>query len=223
MTMQHRTQADFARYSDEELYNPDNVYWSEEERAAAKAEKKRREDAKLSEQERIAQERAATLKAAKNAVPYSEELATEICGRISAGELLINVCAEPDMPTVKRCNEWLKLHSDFKALYDESIQDRLLIFEEELIQISDFMKDDFKTVIKNGKERRVVDPEVIARAKLRVESRFRYLRAYKPERWGETSTIITKSVDDFDGLSLDELDAKIGELSGNNEAVRSVA
>ena len=40
--------------------------------------------------------------------PYDEDLAQEICERISAGELLIEICNELHMPTVRRCNQWLK-------------------------------------------------------------------------------------------------------------------
>lgn len=65
---------------------------------------------------------------------------------------------------------------DFKALYDQSIRDRLTIFEEQIIQISDDMSKDYKTVMVKGKERRQIDPEVVARAKLRVDARFRYLK-----------------------------------------------
>jgi hypothetical protein len=125
----------------------------------------RRKEAKRLEQERIAKERAARLHAIKNAIPYSETLAAEICGRISDGELLLSICKEEKTPTVRRVNEWLKDHSDFKVLYDDAIKDRLTIFEEQIIEISDDMQNDFKTIVKNGKERRVVDPEVIARAK----------------------------------------------------------
>jgi hypothetical protein len=43
-----------------------------------------------------------------------------------------------------------------------------------------------------------VDPDVIARAKLRVDSRHKYLKAYKPERWGEQSTLNVKQDDSSD-------------------------
>jgi len=206
--------------------DPDRVFMGSNGEEKRKAYFRERNELKRRYEEQEESKANARLKreqAAKNAIPYSEELVTEICGRISAGELLINVCQESNMPTVKRCNEWLKMHSDFKALYDESIQDRLLILEEQSLQISDDIKNDFKTIVKNGKERRVVDPEVIARAKLRVESRFKYLRAYKPERWAEQSTLITKSVDECEGLSIEELDARIADLDAKNRHVRSAA
>jgi hypothetical protein len=40
--------------------------------------------------------------ARKDQIPYSETLAIEICGRISAGEFLISICKDEDMPTVQR-------------------------------------------------------------------------------------------------------------------------
>jgi hypothetical protein len=85
-------QFDFSHVPDEELYNPDRGFWQgkEAENAAWKAEMERRKEVKRQEQERIAQERAAKLHAIKNAIPYSEPLAAEICGRISDGELLFS-------------------------------------------------------------------------------------------------------------------------------------
>jgi hypothetical protein len=117
------------------------------------------------------------------------------------------------MPTVRLVNQWLKEHSDFAQLYESAIRDRLIIFEEQIIEISDGMQNDFKTVVKNGRERRVVDPEVIARAKLRVDSRYKYLKAYKPERWCESQTLNVKQDDNsMDNMSVDDLERKIADL-----------
>jgi hypothetical protein len=215
-------QFDFTHVPDEELYNPARVFWQgkDAENAAWKAEMARRKEVKRLEQERIVKERAARLHAIKNVIPYSEALATEICGRISDGELLLSICKEENTPTVRRVNEWLKDHSDFAQLYENAIRDRLIIFEEQTIEISDSMQNDFKTIVKNGKERRVVDPEVIARAKLRVDSRHKYLKAYKPERWGEQSTLnVNNTSDPVADMPLDELEKKIAELEHKDRVV----
>ena len=82
----------------------------------------------------------------KAAMAYSEPLALEICERISSGELLINICADEHMPTVRRCNQWLNESVEFKGLYGASINDRLNIFEEEIIQIADDAARDFKDI-----------------------------------------------------------------------------
>jgi hypothetical protein len=89
--------------------------------------------------------------------------------------------------------------------------------------IADDMKDDFKTVMKNGKEKRIVDPEVIARAKLRVECRFRFLKSGKPSKWGDVSTLITKSDDPNSAanLSAEELEKRLADLDVKGRVFRA--
>ena len=41
------------------------------------------------------------------------------------------------MPTVRKANTWLHEHTDFKILFEQSLQDRLTIFEEQIIQFPD--------------------------------------------------------------------------------------
>ena len=143
------------------LASEDNDRWH--------AERKQRERdhirSEKSRLERIEQERPAKRNAIKNVLPYSDALASEICERISIGELLLDICEDEHLPTMRRCNQWLKANHDFAALYKDSINDRLDVFQEEVIKIADDMKKDFKEVTRNGRTSRVVDPDVIARAK----------------------------------------------------------
>jgi hypothetical protein len=159
----------------------------------------------------------------KDKIEYTEELATEICERISAGELLINICRDSHMPTVRRCSNWLKSEADFQALYNIAIADRLTIFEEEVISIADDAARDMKEIIKSGKTIKVQDAEVIARAKLRVEVRFRHLKAGRPGKWGDSTTLITKSEDEnIAEMPLSELEKKIAELEHKDRVVKAV-
>ena len=172
----------------------------------------------MEESERIKAERNVR-QARRETLPYSEPLALEICERISAGELLINVCADEHLPTVRRVMQWLRENHDFNLLYKDSINDRLTIFEEEVIKIADDASRDFKDVLRNGRVIRVPDGEAIARAKLRVEVRFRHLKALKPSIWGETSTLNLKSSDpsDIDNMSIEELQKKMSDLEDRGE------
>jgi hypothetical protein len=187
-------------------------------------ERERREQERLkAEQEAIEEKRRLELFVFKSTLPYSDKLAEEICSRVASGELLTIICREDDMPTMRRCNQWLKERYEFQALMDMSKLDRLNCFEEEVIEIADSIKNDFKIVIKNGKEKRVVDPEVIARAKLRIEVRFRHLKSGKPSKWGDVQTLITKSDDpnDVSNMSTDELEKQIAEFNVKNRIVRA--
>jgi hypothetical protein len=160
----------------------------------------------------------------KEAIPYSDASAQEICERIAVGELLIDICLDEHMPTMRRCNQWLREHPEFSALYQSAVNDRLSVFEEEIIQIADDLRHDFKTVVKNGHEKRVPDPDMVARARLRIEVRFKHLKALRPQRWGEVSTVITKSDDAFDpsSMSADELERQIADIE-HKSGVRRAA
>jgi hypothetical protein len=158
---------------------------------------------------------------AKESLPFSEPIAVEICERIGSGELLINICADEHLPTVRRVTQWLRENNDFALLYKDSIGDRLTIFEEEVIKIADDASRDFRDVQRNGRTVRVIDRDAIARAKLRVEVRLKHLKAYKPSLWGEQSTLNVKSDPrDVDNMTSEELEKKIRDLEEKDEIIK---
>jgi hypothetical protein len=159
----------------------------------------------------------------KNTLQFSEPLAIEICERVSSGELLINICQDEHLPTVRRVTQWLRENSDFSLLYKDSINDRLTIFEEEVIKIADDASRDFRDVVRNGRTVRVLDGDAIARAKLRVEVRLKHLKAYKPALWGEQSTLNVKNSDqnDIDNMTQEELEKKITELETKESVMKA--
>ena len=180
---------------------------------------KRLEQAAKENEERAQRERVGHDQ--KNTLPFSEPIAIEICERVSSGELLINMCVDEHLPTVRRVTQWLRENNDFALLYKDSIGDRLTIFEEEVIKIADDASRDFREVVPNGRTVRVLDGDAIARAKLRVEVRLKHLRAYKPSLWNESSTLNVKSAgDDVADMSTEELERKIRDLEEKNESVK---
>src|SRR5579863_3801840 len=78
----------------------------------------RREQERLEDERRAAEAaRKAEVAALKNALPYSDDLAQEICERIAIGELLINICEDEHLPSMRRCNQWLRECPEFNTLY----------------------------------------------------------------------------------------------------------
>jgi hypothetical protein len=155
----------------------------------------------------------------KAAMLFDKNVALEICERVSAGELLLDICAHDRFPTVRRCIQWQRQNSDFAALYRESVNDRLDVFSEEIIKIADDSSRDLREVVRNGRTVRVGDGDMVARAKLRVEVRLKHLKALRPQIWGEQSTLITRSEDDCSNMSDEELMKKISELEDKNNIV----
>jgi hypothetical protein len=198
------------QYEDPEKQRSWEKFLEEEEKLHARADA-------IKEEERLKE-----VAKAKESFPFSEPLAIEICERISSGELLINMCADEHMPTVRRVTQWLRENQDFALLYKDSINDRLTIFEEEVIKIADDASRDFRDVVRNGRTVRVLDGEAIARAKLRVEVRLKHLKAYKPALWGEQSTLNVKSSDqnDLDNMTTEDLEKKIAEFDDKNSILK---
>jgi hypothetical protein len=119
-------------------------------------------------------------------------------------------------------NPMEKDHFDFAEMYRNAINDRLDIFEDEVVTIADDGSADIRIVTKGNKTTKVLDGEVISRAKLRVDVRKAHLKAYRPERWGEQSTINVNNNDAFDpaNMSTDELEKKLTELEEKGFAVK---
>jgi hypothetical protein len=205
------TAAKFAAMSDEELFSP-LTYW-EGEADSLKAERTKRKLIKEQEQARL-RERLKLLQQRKDALPYSDASATEICERIASGELLTVICLDEHLPTVRRCNQWLRDHGEFAALYQSALNDRLSVFEEQLVEIADSAARDFDEVKSKGSVRRVLDPGKNQAAKMRIEVRRLHLKAGKPQKWGDSATIITKSDDTFDpaGMSAETLESEIAAI-----------
>ena len=208
--------------------DPERIWWTE---VPGQAEAKRSYYAEKAELKRLYEIQEETKARAafkreqerKEAIPFSEAIAVEICNRVSAGEFLINICKDEEMPTVRSVTQWKKDRSDFKQLYDDAIKDRLDIFEDEVVTIADELERDFKLVKKAGKQVRVLDVEVISRAKLRVDVRKAHLKAYRPERWGEQSTLNVNNYDASDpaNMSTEELEKKLNDLEEKGSVIRA--
>ena len=179
-------------------------------KAQEKLEQKRREEV------------AARLLQQRDAMPYSDKLAQEISERISSGELLTVICNDPHMPTARNATRWLKSHNDFAALYNMALQDRLTIFEEQIVQLSDDRSKDVQRATASSSREKVQFVDPVQRAKLQIEVRMRHLRAGRPQKWGDVSTLVTKSEDPFDcdNLSSEEIERRIAEIERKEAIVR---
>ena len=110
-------------------------------------------------------------------------------------------------------------------LYRESVNDRLDVFEEAVLLIADDASRDFKEVVRNGRTVRVLDGGAIARAKLRVEVRFRHLKAGRPAKWGDVSTLNVRPADpnDVTNLSTEELERRLADVEVKDRIMKSAA
>jgi hypothetical protein len=72
---------------------------------------------------------------------FTDELAATICDRVSAGELLVNICAEDGMPSSTTFHRWTEERAAFREAYVRARRDQAEFFVEDMVRISDTEKD----------------------------------------------------------------------------------
>jgi hypothetical protein len=89
---------------------------------------------------------------------------------------------------------------------------RCSIFEDQVIEFADDKSRDKQFAeISRYVKTQFVDP--VMRAKLQIEVRMRHLKALRPARWGDVSTLITKDACEYmSNLSDAELGRRIAEI-----------
>lgn len=124
---------------------------------------------------------------------FSEEIAGEICDRLSAGESLIEICEDDHMPAETTVYRWLR-HVD----RDKFRQDYASARENQ----ADHMADEMKLISDDGRndwmEKRdaagllvgwTVNGEHVSRSKMRWEDRRWRAGKLRPKKYGDKSEV----------------------------------
>lgn len=113
---------------------------------------------------------------------YTPELAATICERLIAGESLRAICRDKGMPPAGVVCAWLGRHKEFAEQYARARELQAERVFEEIFEISDDQEGDVY-VDADGKEQ--TNHNVIARAKLRVDTRKWALARMAPKKYGD--------------------------------------
>ena len=118
---------------------------------------------------------------------YSEELADEICERLSSGRSLLNICGDKDIPGTTTIYRWL-LDDEKKDFWDKYARARNMQAEkmfDELLNIADDGQNDWMEIQTRNGSIEVINQEVMQRSRLRVDTRKWYLSKVLPKKFGE--------------------------------------
>lgn len=119
---------------------------------------------------------------------YTDEIAQEICSRLGAGESLKAICKDEHMPDESTVRMWaIEDRHGFYPRYAHAREVQAERWADEIITIADAAERDVKDYDENGNP--IVDHEVVARAKLRVDTRKWVLSKILPKKYGESTTI----------------------------------
>lgn len=114
---------------------------------------------------------------------YGQDTRDEICRRISLGESLISICKSEGMPDKSTVLYWLFSEAEFHAQYARAREAQAEHYLDEIIAISDDSVLDTEIDPETGAER--TNHEVVARAKLRVDTRKWAMSKMAPKKYGD--------------------------------------
>jgi hypothetical protein len=148
------------------------------------------------------------LKMRKNSVKFSQELFDEICEKIANGESLRKICKDDKMPNLTSVWKWLNNNEELSKQYARAREEQAETFVDEILDIADYKKDD-TYLDEDGKE--IINQEVIARSRLRVDARKWIASKLKPKKFGDYTKIQaevkdTSSTSSWLGEVLSEID-----------------
>jgi hypothetical protein len=115
---------------------------------------------------------------------FSPEIADTICEQLAEGHSLRRICATKDLPHIATVFRWLEQNAAFREQYARARELQADTLADEILDIADDGRND-KTVDENGIE--VIDHDVIARSRLRVDARKWIASKLKPKVYSERS------------------------------------
>lgn len=101
---------------------------------------------------------------------YTDDIANEICSRISEGRSVHSICKDKDMPSRPTFYKWLADNKSFLNKYNAAVEQRADYHFDEMIDIAD-----------------KVEPESaeVAKARLQIDTRKWIVARMRPRKYGD--------------------------------------
>lgn len=120
-------------------------------------------------------------------VTFKRATADKILAELRTGRTLRAVCRDEGMPPESTVREWVGDNRDgFAAHYEDARLAGYFAMADELLDIADDGTNDYTTrTSQNGEEYDAVNPEVVSRSRLRVDTRKWLLSKALPKVFGD--------------------------------------
>jgi hypothetical protein len=113
---------------------------------------------------------------------YDEAVATRICEEIASGRSLRTICEDDDMPDKATVFRWLAERETFRDQYARAREAQADAMLEEILDIADDGRNDS---YKDDEGNVRTDQDVIARSRLRVDTRKWAMSKMAPKKYGD--------------------------------------
>jgi hypothetical protein len=116
---------------------------------------------------------------------FTWELARELCDHIAEGGSLRAFCGRPGKPQKRTVLRWLRENEVFRTQYARAREDQADHFVDEIQEIADDARNDFMDRETRNGTIRILDPEAVARSRLRVDARKWVAGKLRPKVYGD--------------------------------------
>lgn len=139
---------------------------------------------------------------------YTEAIGNEICEQITEGISLRKICKAEHMPASSSVFRWLSENVTFREQYTRAKDEQAEALAEEMLEIADYSSEDtFIDAQGNVK----TDNEVVARSRLKIETRKWIAAKLKPHKYGDS---INLNHSGKINLTDEQLESKLALLLG---------
>jgi hypothetical protein len=150
---------------------------------------------------------------------YSEEMARDICERISLGESLRMISRDAEMPALSVMTVWISKYPEFQVQYARAREAQADALFDEILEIADDGRNDYMLKVEGGKEAYLENGEALRRSQMRIDARKWMAGKLRPKKYGEKHIAEVSGPDgsavqinatrtlDITGMSSDQLDA----------------
>lgn len=143
---------------------------------------------------------------------YTPEIAETILERLSDGDRLRKICEDEGMPSRGAVQHWVvNDHEGFASRYARACEIGLQLMAEDTLDISDDGRNDVFTA-DDGDER--TNHDVVARSKLRVDTRKWLLSKMLPKVYGDKLDLNHSGVMEIKAVPDDQLESRLANLLG---------
>lgn len=117
---------------------------------------------------------------------HSIQLEEDIVEWISEGKTLREFCRKPENPSKSTVYDWMNRYPEFSGRIARARDDGFDEIAEECLEIADDATNDWETrQNKDGSEYESLNPEVVNRSRLRIDTRLKLLAKWNPKKYGD--------------------------------------
>jgi hypothetical protein len=127
-------------------------------------------------------------------VSYTPDIANEVLDELMSGRALVDICAEPDMPSATSVRQWVRDNREgFTARYREAREIGYQMIGDQALKIVDDRNNDWITWRReDGTTARMLDPKRVSRALARVKTRRWLLSKMLPKTFGKQADLYAR-------------------------------